>query len=131
VLAALVRNQVPLPFLTTLIPAPEMSGAKELGPMFVPVSVTGCAARRLSAPGLVNDTVAPATLPEATMVRPPFMVNRRSVLCAVAPVYCSVAPAPKTRLAAALDEAPMLLGRPPLARAATLTVPPLMVVAPV
>ena len=49
---------------------------------------------------------------------------------AVPPVYCSVPP-PKTKLAAALVEAPIPLFEPPLAIDEILNVPTLIVVAPV
>lgn len=70
-------------------------------------------------------------LPEASIVAlrvlPPIL-NKRSVL-APPPVYCSVPPSISS-LAAALDEAPMPLAEPPLARIPTLSTPPLTVVPP-
>jgi hypothetical protein len=80
-----------------------------------------------TAPGLENSS---APVPDASIV-PEFgpTVNRRSVT-APAPVYRS-APPFRTRFAAALLEAPSALAMPPFFMSATLSTPPMIVVAPV
>jgi len=75
----------------------------------------------LAAVALEESKVAVPALP---------MVKRRSVVCAEAPRYCSVPPL-MIRFAAALLDLPMPLFEPPNARVLTLSVPALMVVAPV
>ena len=103
-------------------------------PVFVPVRVSVCAfvLPKAIAPPLVKLSV-PTAPPEASRVAVlPFalpIVNRRSVLAAVKPVYCRVPP-PNARFDAALVEAPIELLDPPLARLAAFRIPPLILVTP-
>ena len=80
------------------------------------------------APDMVRETVELVTL--MPPVVPPVSVKLRSVLPFAEPVYSSVPP-PRTRLPAALVELPRAPATPPLVIAAMLSVPALMVVAPV
>ena len=84
----------------------------------------------------VDEAAAPLTVrtvPEVVTsivpVAPSLMVKLRSVLT-LEPVYLSVPPL-ITKFEASLVDAPIELFEPPLARVPTLSVPPLIVVAPV
>ena len=88
---------------------------------------------KLTVPLPVPDASIVALLVPAVAVP---IVNRRSVVWAAEPVYWRIADVPddvppKTRLVAALLDAPMLLFEPPLAREARLRVPPVIEVTPV
>ena len=128
-----VSVQVPVPFLVTLV-APVLSpitAARVLAPVLLPVSVRVLAAvppLKPIEPVFVKFTAA-FDAPEASIVLLDCNENRRSVLTA-APVYWSVPPL-RMRLPAVLVEAPMLLLLPPSASEETLSVPAVIVVAPV
>ena len=79
------------------------------------------------APEIVS--VWPAVETSMVLVVEPVKVKLRSVL-AVLPVYCNVPP-PKTKLAAAFDDAPRLPEAPPLPMDETESVPALIVTTPV
>ncbi len=101
-------------------------------PVFEPVKVKVRvpAPVNATAPVLVKLTV-PA--PEASRVpaeAPVPKVKSRSVLAAADPMYLREPPL-RTRLAAALEEAPIPLFAPPTARVSTSNVPALIVVEPV
>ena len=124
----------PVPDLTIdVVPTLSlMAAASVLAPAFDPVrvSVRGFVPPKATAPVLEKFTTAAGVVPEASSVAPLPIVNCRSVAVAVEPAYCSVPP-PNTRFAAAFDDWPMLLAEPPLASAATVSVPPESVVVPV
>ena len=102
VLSAAVSTHLPAPVLVRdVLPVEAFWSvrriAKVLAPVLVPVRVRvrapAVSNRLMFAPVLVKLTVAPGTLPEASIM-PPAVLMRiwRSVLCGVAPVYCSVPP---------------------------------------
>jgi hypothetical protein len=81
-----------------------------------------------AAPEMVRETVELATL--MPLVVPAVRLKLRSVVPFTVPVYSRVPP-PSVRLPAALVELPRAPATPPLVIAAMLSVPALMVVAPV
>src|ERR1700751_5808060 len=107
-----------------------MTAASVLAPVFVPVRVSVrvpvCPLKPID-PVLVK-LIAPD--PEASIVPLDVPIEKSRSVETAAPVYWRVPPL-RTRFAAALVEAPILLLFPPLARELTDRVPPVILVAPV
>ena len=92
------------------------------------------------APVLVNAPVVFVLAPEIVRFVPPLVTSivddvpvvrtKFRLVETVEPVYCNVPP-PSVRFAAVVVEAPMSLFTPPFANVPTLSVPALIVVAPV
>src|SRR5947208_209310 len=106
-------------------------------PVLLPVSVSVLLPAPVAVKALVKVIVAVGAVPEASSVAPPVVPARlrtRSVVEAVLPTYCRLAPvvvAPRAMVALPTGGAPRLLLLPALAREATLSTPALIVVAPV
>src|ERR1700677_725690 len=97
-----------------------MTAESTLFAVLVPVSVKLSVVfwEMTTEPGFVN-WIAP--LPDASRDAPLGPMGKRRSVLPPAPAYCSVAPS-MTKLLEALEEVPMPLGKPPLARLITLSV---------
>ena len=123
------KVQLPVPVLVKLVTPVLLAKTGASTPVPVPANVSV----RVDVPLYPKELVLPklnVPVPEASSVPPlSVSVNNRSIV-APEPVYFSVPPS-RTRLAATLEDAPILLLDPPLVREDTLKVPPEIVVTPV